>query len=47
VRWGDTHALWEIETNEGVGLEDLMQEFGRLELAELSYVKHGHVPHGV
>jgi hypothetical protein len=45
-RWGDTPALWEIETDEGFGLEDLLQELGRLELAALGYVKHGHVPHG-
>jgi hypothetical protein len=47
VRWGDTPALWEIETDEGFGLEDLMQELGRLELQALGYVKHGHVPHGL
>ena len=42
-RWGDTPALWEIETDEGFSLEDLMQELGRLELEALGYVKHGDV----
>jgi hypothetical protein len=45
VRWGDTPALWEIETDEGFSLEDLMGELGRLELQALGYVKHGDVPH--
>jgi hypothetical protein len=42
-RWGDTPALWKIETNEGFSLEDLMHELGRLELQALGYVKHGDV----
>jgi hypothetical protein len=37
-------ALWEIETDEGFSLEDLMAELGRLELAALGRVEHGHVP---
>jgi hypothetical protein len=37
-------ALWEIETDEGFSLEDLMDELGRLELAALGCVKHGDVP---
>jgi hypothetical protein len=45
-RWGDTPALWEIETDEDFGLEDLMQELGRLELNALGWVKHGDVPQG-
>ena len=45
VRW-DTPALWEIETEEGFSLEDLMAELGRLELQALGYVKHGDVPQG-
>jgi len=43
-RWGDAPALWEIECDEGFSLEDLMAELGRLELAALGRVKHGHVP---
>jgi hypothetical protein len=35
--------LWEIETDEGFSLEDRMQEFGRLVLKPLGYVKHGDV----
>jgi hypothetical protein len=46
-RWGDTPARWEIETDEGFSLDDLMTELGRLELHALGYVKHGDVPHGV
>jgi hypothetical protein len=37
-------ALWEIETDAGFGLEDLMAELGRLELQALGYVKHGDMP---
>jgi hypothetical protein len=44
-RWGDAPALWEIETDAGFSLDDLMQELGRLELQALGYVKHGDVPH--
>ena len=43
VRW-DTLTPWEIETEEGFSLEDLMQALGRLELQALGYVKHGDVP---
>jgi hypothetical protein len=46
VRWGDTPVLWQIETDEGFSLEDLMQELGRLELQALGRVTHGHVPEG-
>jgi hypothetical protein len=46
-RWGDTPALWEIETDEGFSLDDLMAELGRLEWHALGYVTHGDVPHGV
>jgi hypothetical protein len=42
-RWGDTPALWQIETNEGFSLEDLMEELGRLELKALGRVKHGDI----
>jgi hypothetical protein len=42
VHWAPTPTLWEIATDEGFSLEDLMQELGRLELAALGYVKHGH-----
>jgi hypothetical protein len=44
VRWTDPPTLWEIETDEGFSLEDLMAELGRLELQALGRVKHGHVP---
>jgi hypothetical protein len=44
VRWTDPPTLWEIETDEGFTLEDLMAELGRLELQALDYVKHGDVP---
>jgi hypothetical protein len=37
-------ALWEIETDEGFALDDLMAELGRWELNALGYVKHGYVP---
>jgi hypothetical protein len=37
-------VLFEIETDEGFRLDDLMQELGRLELRALGYVKHGDVP---
>jgi hypothetical protein len=43
MHW-DPPALYEIETDEGFSLEDLMQELGRLELNALGYVKHGDVP---
>jgi hypothetical protein len=39
-----TPTLYEIETDEGFGLEDLMQALGRLELDALDYAKHGDVP---
>jgi hypothetical protein len=42
VHWEPTPLLWEIETDEGFSLEDLMHELGRLELQALGYVKHGH-----
>jgi hypothetical protein len=43
-RWGEQPGLWEIETEEGFTLEDLMGALGRLELQALGYVKHGDVP---
>jgi hypothetical protein len=43
VHW-DPPVLYEIETDEGFGLEDLMAELGRLELNALGRVKHGDVP---
>jgi hypothetical protein len=43
VHWDPT-GLYEIETDEGFSLEDLMQELGRLELQALGRVKHGDVP---
>jgi hypothetical protein len=44
VHWAPTPRLYEIETDEGFTLEDLMQELGRWELQALGYVKHGDVP---
>jgi hypothetical protein len=44
VHWHPTPLLYQIETDKGFSLEDLMQELGRLELAALGYVKHGDVP---
>ena len=44
VAWGDEPRLWEIETEAGFSLEDLMAELGRWELDALGYVKHGDVP---
>jgi hypothetical protein len=44
VHWAPTPKLYEIETDEGFSLEDLMQALGRLELQALGYVKHGDVP---
>ena len=43
VHWAPP-GLYEIETDEGFSLEDLMQALGRLELRALGYVKHGDVP---
>jgi hypothetical protein len=42
--WAPAPGLWEVETDEGFSLEDLMVELGRLELAALGRVKHGDVP---
>jgi len=36
-------ALWEIDTDEGFSLEDLMRALGRLELQALGYPQHGDV----
>jgi hypothetical protein len=33
--WGEPPALWQIETDEGFSLEDLLQELGCLELKAL------------
>jgi hypothetical protein len=44
VRWTGPPVLWEIETDEGFALEDLLQALGRLEREALGYVKHGDVP---
>jgi hypothetical protein len=44
VRWTDPPTLWQIETEAGFALEDLLQALGRLELAALGRVKHGDVP---
>jgi hypothetical protein len=44
VHWAPTPVLYEIETDEGFSLEDLLQELGRLELKALGVVKHGDRP---
>jgi hypothetical protein len=44
VHWAPTPKLFEIETDAGFSLGDLMQELGRLELAALGFVKYGDVP---
>jgi hypothetical protein len=44
--WAPEPTLWQIETDEGFTLEDLMQELGRLELQALGYLKHGDVDPG-
>jgi hypothetical protein len=36
--------LYEIETDTGFTLEDLLQALGRLELQALGWVNHGDVP---
>jgi hypothetical protein len=36
--------LWQIETDAGFSLEDLMQALGQLELQALGYVKYGDAP---
>jgi hypothetical protein len=38
-----TPALWEIETDEGFSLKELMQKLWRLEPQTVGYVKHGDV----
>jgi hypothetical protein len=43
VRW-EPPALWDMETDAGVSLEDLMAELGRLEWQALGSVKRGDVP---
>jgi hypothetical protein len=40
---GEPPVLWEIETDEGFSLEDLMRALGRWELQALGRVKHGDV----
>lgn len=37
---------YEIETDQGFSLTDLLQEFERLELKALGRVEHGDVPQG-
>jgi hypothetical protein len=44
VHWAPEPRLYQIETDAGFALEDLLQELGRLELQALGYVKHGDVP---
>jgi hypothetical protein len=44
VHWAPPSRLYEIETDEGLTLEDLLQALGRLELDALGNVKQGEVP---
>lgn len=44
VCWTDPPTLWQIESDEGFPLDDLMTELGRLELQALGYVKYEDVP---
>jgi len=44
VHWAPTPMLYEIETDAGFSLDDLLQELGRLELKAFGRVKHGDVP---
>jgi hypothetical protein len=46
VHWAPMPMLYEIETDEGFSLEDLLQELGRLELQALGRVKRRDVPQG-
>jgi len=45
VRWGEAPAPWDVETDAGMGLEDLMVELGRLEVNALGAITHGDVLH--
>jgi hypothetical protein len=40
VHW-EPPAVWEIETDEGFSLDDLMRALGRWELQALGRAKHG------
>ena len=42
--WAPTPMRYEIETDEGFTLDDLLQALGRWELQALGRVKHGDVP---
>jgi hypothetical protein len=39
--WGSPPGLWQIETDMGWTLEDLLQELGQLEFKALGRLKHG------
>jgi hypothetical protein len=42
--WAPTPRLWQIETDEGFTLEDLIADLGRLELQAPGSGKHGDGP---
>jgi hypothetical protein len=42
--WGNPPGLWQIETDEGCTLADLLRELGQLELKALGHRKHGDMP---
>jgi hypothetical protein len=42
--WGNPHGLWQVETDNGLTLADLLQELGQLELKALGRLKHGDAP---
>lgn len=42
--WGRPAGLWQIETDKGFTLADLLRELGRLELKAFGHLKHGDMP---
>ena len=41
--WGNPPGLWQVETDEGFTLADLLRELGQLEFKALGYRKHGDI----
>jgi hypothetical protein len=42
--WGNPYGLWQVETDKGLTLADLLQELGQLEFKALGRLKHGDMP---
>jgi hypothetical protein len=42
--WGNPPGLWQVETDEGLTLADLLRELGQLELKALGHLRHGGMP---